>query len=464
MLARALIGKLRSAGDAAIPPDVMACAKLHFADAIGVGLAASASQIGAPYRGLVEANHGGASSVFNANVGMPPADAALINGGLIHSLEFDDTHTGSIVHGSSVIAAAALAAGEAAGSTGRELLGAFVRGWEVLVRLGIAAAGKYQANGFQVTPVGGTIAAAMVAAELMKLDEDRTVAAIGISLSQASGVFEFLSNGSSVKSLHPGWAAHAGITAARLAASGMTGPETTFEGRFGLFRTFAKDDGAAERFAGLIETLGAQWYLRDAAFKLFPCCHYIHPFLECIDRLSAAGVTREQIEKVACRVPAGAAPIVCEPWDVKLDPGTPHAARWSLPIVMAEYWVEGRVTLHTFERPSSAGVRELAARMSWEPLQAAQFPEKFGAEVACHLRDGKTETVRVDDVYANASRPAKRGEVLAKFRANAAAVFDAAALKTLEAALNNLDDTPNLNALTAAFRADRLCGEPRAAH
>jgi 2-methylcitrate dehydratase PrpD len=463
VLSRALIAKLRSASDATIPADVMECAKLHFTDAVGVGLAASASQIGAPYKGLIDANHGGASSAFNASVGLAPADAALINGGLIHSLEFDDTHTGSIVHGSSVIAAAALAVAESAGSTGRELLGAFVRGWEVLVRLGIAAAGKYQQNGYQITPVGGTIAAAMVAADLMKLDEDRTVAAIGISLSQASGVFEFLSNGSSVKSLHPGWAAHAGITAARLAASGMTGPETTFEGRFGLFRIFARDEGAAERFAGLIESIGAQWYLKDAAFKMFPCCHYIHPFLECIDRLSAAGVTRDQIEKVVCGAPQGAAPIVCEPWDTKLNPGTPHAARWSLPVVMAEYWVEGRVTLQTFERPASASVRDLAARMAWEPLQAAQFPEKFGAAVTCHLRGGKIETVRVDDVYANASRPAKPGEVLAKFRSNAASAFEDNAREGLAAALANLGDAPDLNALTGALRSARRNG-PSATH
>ena len=155
MLARALIARLRSVGDAAIPVDVMQCAKLHFADAIGVGLAASRADIGAPYLGLVEAAQDGAASVFNASAGMPPADAALINGGLIHSLEYDDTHTASIVHGSAVIAAAALAVGESVAASGREMLGAYVRGWEVLIRLGVAAAGKYQANGFQITPVGG---------------------------------------------------------------------------------------------------------------------------------------------------------------------------------------------------------------------------------------------------------------------------------------------------------------------
>lgn len=458
MLARSLIAKLRAAGDSTIPADVMDCAKLHLSDAVGVGLAASRSDIGAPYLGLAESGHGGPASLFNASLGLPPADAALINGGLIHSLEYDDTHTASIVHGSSVIAAAALAVAESASATGRELLGAFVRGWEVLIRFGSAAAGKYQANGFQITPVGGTIAAALVAADLMKLDDDRKAAAIGISLSQASGVFEFLSNGSSVKSLHPGWAAHSGITAARLAASGMTGPETALEGRFGLFRTFARDDDAAERFAALVETIGQRWYLSDAAFKLFPCCHYIHPFLEAIDSLSAAGVTHDEVTRVVCRVPAGAATVICDPWEIKLNPLTPHAARWSLPVAMAEYWIEGAVTLQTFERPSSERVLELARRMVWEPMQQAQFPEKFGADVACYLRNGSVQSVTIDDVYGNASRPAKRAEVRAKFRSNAACAFEGAAVDALEAALNNLDGAPNLAPLTAALRSQRMPG------
>ncbi|MFX7052414.1 MmgE/PrpD family protein, partial [Acinetobacter baumannii] len=88
---------------------------------------------------------------------------------------------------------------------------------------------------------------------------------VGIALSQASGVFEFLSNGATVKSLHPGWAAHAGIVAAGLARAGLTGPETSFEGRFGLFRVFARDAAAADRFAAEITDLGRRWHLPEAA-------------------------------------------------------------------------------------------------------------------------------------------------------------------------------------------------------
>ena len=119
------------------------------------------------------------------------------------------------------------------------MLAAYARGWEMFVRLGLAAPGAFQREGFQITSAGGTMVAALVAADIAGLDEDAAVNAVGIALSQSSGVFEFLTNGSSVKSLHPGWAAHAGVLAARFAQAGMTGPETALEGDRGLFRRFA---------------------------------------------------------------------------------------------------------------------------------------------------------------------------------------------------------------------------------
>ncbi len=301
--------------------------------------------------------------MFGQAAGAAAADAALVNGGLIHSLEYDDTHTASIQHGSSVIAAAALAVGEARGASGAALLGAFARGWEVLIRFGLAAPARFHAHGFMSTSVGGALASALLASELLGSSEDQSVAALGISLSQASGVMEFLTNGSSVKSLHPGWAAHGGVVAALLARSGMTGPETSLEGRHGLFRQFAGDEEAPERFRALIGDIGRKWHLPDAAYKFYPCCHYLHPFVEAAGELAARGVRPGDVARILCRVPAGEVPVICDPWERKQAPETAHAARWSLPIVVAARLVEGKVDLATFESPASDAVRELARRI-----------------------------------------------------------------------------------------------------
>ena len=239
-LSRRLVSALHALGERPLPENVAQAARLHLLDAVGVGLGAAATKMGASYRGVARELAGvGDASVFGSDRTASADIAALINGGLIHSLEYDDTHTASIVHGSSVLAATALAVGQSTGASGADVLGAYARGWEIFVRLGLAAPGAFQREGFQITSAGGTIVAALVAADIARLDEDAAVNAAGIALSQSSGVFEFLTNGSSVKSLHPGWAAHAGVLAARFAKAGMTGPETALEGDRGLFKRFA---------------------------------------------------------------------------------------------------------------------------------------------------------------------------------------------------------------------------------
>ena len=452
-LARELVRAARAASSTPLPEDVATAARLHFLDAIGVGLAAAGSPIGAAYRGLAaDLVKGGPATVFGQSTGASAADAALINGGLIHSLEFDDTHTASIAHGSAVLAAGAHAVAEAQTASGAALLGAYARGWEVLIRFGLAAPNGFHARGFMSTSVTGTLAVALLAAELMDLDEDRTVAAIGIALSQASGVMEFLTNGSSVKSLHPGWAAHGGVVAAMLARSGMTGPETSLDGKHGLFRQFTGDEAAAGRFRGLLRGLGHEWHLPKAAYKFYPCCHYLHPFIEAAAKLAERGVRASDVERIVCRVPQGEAAVICEPWETKQAPANGHAARWSLPVAVAAQLVEGKVDLATFETPASAAVRSLARRISWEPLAGARFPERFEAELFYQPKSGKAETVRIDDVFGNHTRPPGQETVLAKFRANAARSIKPGTAGALERAARELGAAGDLKALSAALR------------
>jgi 2-methylcitrate dehydratase PrpD len=451
-LARDLVRALRAAASTPLPEGVATAARLHLLDAIGVGLASAGSPIGAAYRAYAaEAAKGGPATVFGRATGASAADAAMINGGLIHSLEFDDTHTASIAHGSAVLAAAALAMAEAQNASGAALLGAYARGWEVLIRFGLAAPNGFHAKGFMSTSVTGALASALLAAELMGLDEDHSIAAIGIALSQASGVMEFLTNGSSVKSLHPGWAAHAGVVAALFARAGMTGPETSLDGKHGLFRQFTGDEAAAGRFRGLIAGLGREWHLPKAAYKFYPCCHYLHPFIEAAGKLAERGVRADDVARILCRVPQGEAAVICEPWNTKQSPANGHAARWSLPITVAAQIVEGKVDLATFETPASDTVRGLARRIAWEPLGAARFPERFEAELVCTTRNG-TQSVRIDDVFGNHTRPPGSEAVLVKFRSNAARSLSADAVDALERATHQLATASDLGPLSRSVR------------
>lgn len=445
-----LIDRIRSVEH--LPQDVQGTAVRHLSDAIGVGCAAVASDAGAHWRryaqGLTAA---GPASIFGFEGGYAPETAVMVNGGLIHSLEYDDTHTGSIVHGSAVLAAAALAMGEAVGASGAAVLRSYTLWYEAFIRMGLAAAGGFQNLGFQLTSVGGAICAAGIACDLKGLDAATTQAALGIALSQSSGVFEFLTNGSTVKSMHPGWAAHAGLIAADLAQAGMTGPLTAIEGKFGLFRVFAGDADAAARFGEMIEDLGSVWHLQAAAYKFHPCCHYLHPFIEAARLLQARGLTVDRIARFECQLPKGAAGIVAEPWDAKVA-ASGHLARWSLPVTVAMQLVDGQVGLTSFEQPLSPGVAELAAKSEWNVLQDSSFPTRFDALLRITTTDGGVMEQRVDDVYGNGSRPPQDDDLAQKFNTNLARLAPGIDAGPLRNTLIQMSQQTDMMRITTALR------------
>jgi 2-methylcitrate dehydratase PrpD len=442
----------------AIPERVERCASFHILDAVGVGFAATASKIGEPWilHSATVVGASGPASIFGQTLGAKPADAVLVNGSLMHSLEFDDTHTGSIAHGSSVLAAAVIAAFEGSRvqvdeDQGRAILRLYILWYEVLIRIGLASPGGFQNNGFQLTSVGGAICAAGLAAHQRGMDHVKTTAAMSIALSQASGVLEFLANGSTVKSMHPGWAGHCGLIAAELAEAGLTGPDTALEGRFGLFRVFADDDQASERLAKHLETLGEYWHLEEVAFKFLPCCHYLHSFVEAAAKLSKSEVEIEQIKEIEFKVPSGAAAVICEPWNHKCE-ASGHSARWSLPITVAMQLVDGEINLKSFEGQVSPAVKSLARRSRWSVMKDSNFPGRLDAAIRFHLKNGELLETRVDDVYGSASRPASENTIYEKFIENMIQITTKREAEQLANTILDLPKLQNIETLTEALR------------
>jgi 2-methylcitrate dehydratase PrpD len=416
-LARTIVARSRALRGE-LPPEVAASARLHLLDALGVGAAASRRGSLRELPQLAAAHPGGRSSVLGSSATTTAAVAALVNGSLIHSLEYDDTHVASVMHGSSTVAAAALAVAQEAGATGDELLSAFALGWEVLVRMGLASPGSLQARGFQTTSAAGPFAAALVASLLHDDSEDVAVNALGIAGSQPGGTFAFLADGDTVKAGQPAWAAHSGIWAAELARSGMTGPERVLEGPLGFFELYAGDAQAAARLGTELQDLGERWHLPEAAFKLLPCCHFIHPFVEAVGQVVGPQVKPSDVESIHCFVPRGAAPIIADPWHVRQEPATPHDARWSLPYVLAAQVVDGVVDLDLFDRPIGGECLALSRRITHEIWDDSGFPARFPARVRVTTTDGRQIDGAVDDVLGGAGRPVPVDQVVAKAAKN----------------------------------------------
>ena len=438
-----------------IPPEVVASVRLRALDILGIALAASTGETAPALRGALEgwtAGQGGPCTVVGTKLGAPAPLAALANGALAHGLDFDDTHAASITHASAVVLPTVLALGEAAGADGRRAVTAAVAGLEAITRLGMAAPGAFHARGWHATAVCGAFAATLAAGRLEGLDADRLAAALGIAGSLASGVLEFLEDGSWVKRLHPGWAAHSGIVAAGLARGGFTGPATILDGRFGFYRTFL----GVEPDPAPFRTLGTEWETLRIGFKPYPCCHYNHAYLDCALALRHAhGLTPEAIAAVECRVPAGEVPIVCEPREAKLRPRTPYDAQFSLAYSVAAALVDGRVGLDTYApaRIADERVLALAARVTHAVDPDSRFPDGFPGWVRVRLRDGRVLEAREPDGRGGARRPIEPQAVVAKFRDNAARALPPPAVARVEAAAQALDALADVGSLMRLTRA-----------
>lgn len=432
-----------------IPAEVAAAAKLHLLDAVGTGLAALALEEMAAARAVaLELGGPPEASALGLERRVGAGAAALANGSLMHALDFDDTHEAAIVHSSVVVAAAALAMGEAREAGGEELIAAAVGGYEISARIGLAAPGRLHVRGFHPTSVCGVFAAAAVAALLRGLSAEQTANALGIAGSQASGLMEYLADGSQTKPLHAGWAAHAGIVAAALAAHGASGPGSVLEGRFGLLASHAGEFDAA----ALTADLGERWETPAIAFKLYPTCHAGHAVLNAVEDSGLAAVAPEEVEEVTARVAGEVAiGLVLEPAERKLAPATPYEAKFSLPYCIGALLARGSLGVDAFSPEAIADPRALglAARVSYE---VAEFEggNEFSGGVRARA-GGRVYEATVPRPRGGPANPVAAAEVHAKFLRNAGLALGEGGAERLLATLAELErhDAAEVAALLA---------------
>jgi 2-methylcitrate dehydratase PrpD len=290
-----------------------------------------------------------------------------------------------------------------------------------------------------------------VAGRLEGLDADRLTAALGIAGSFASGLMEYLEDGSWVKRVHPGWAGHAGAVAAALARGGFTGPASVLEGRFGFYHAFLGAEPDTAPFA----TLGQLWETPGIGYKPYPCCHLVHAYLDCaLDLRRDHALTADAVAAVECLVPAGEVPIVCEPRPAKVRPRTSYDAQFSLAYTVASALIDGRVGLDTFtpERLLDAQRLALAERVTHTIDENSAFPKGFPGWVRVRLTDGRTLEARAPDGRGSLARPLPPEAIVDKFRDNAGRALPAARVAEIERATLALDTLRDVRSLVTLCR------------
>src|SRR3974390_2867372 len=143
-----------------IPREVLQRAKVLTLDFLGSAIRARRDAESTPsLLKMLEAlalDGKGDSTVFGDAKTFNPAVAALLNGALGHSLDFDDTHADSSLHASAPVVPAAFAVGGMVGASGRDVLTAIVAGYEVCCRLANALdPTSHYARGFHPNPTAG---------------------------------------------------------------------------------------------------------------------------------------------------------------------------------------------------------------------------------------------------------------------------------------------------------------------
>ena len=359
----------------------------------------------------------------------PAPSAALVNGTLAHSLDFDDTHLPSVLHPSSVVIPAALAVAEETGATGPAFLDAATVGVEITCRLGMAGYDADANNsvffdrGQHATAICGTVGAAVAAGMLRGLSADELTSAIGIACSMGSGVIEANRTGGTIKRVHCGWAAHSGVVASDLARHGLTGPPTVLEGRFGFLQAFCGD---RVDIGQVTNRLGEHWETPGIFFKPYPCNHFTHAGIDAALRLRESGVTPESIVSLTLGVPAPVLHTIAQPVEEKKHPRSGYHAAFSGPYTVAAALLGGGglgVFHDDFTDAAAADPARLALAAKVNVVAddecTAIFPRQFPAVLTAELADGRRVTQRVLANRGGPDNPLSESELTTKFLLNA---------------------------------------------
>ncbi|MGY6635457.1 MAG: MmgE/PrpD family protein [Alkalilacustris sp.] len=432
-----------------VPADVMAKAVEHSLDTLGVILAgADAAETAVAVAMLRAAGETGAVPLAGQpGPGLVPRAAALVHGIAAHAYELDDTggcdHSGAVVW-PALLSVLALAE---APLEGRRLLTAVVLGYDVgrRVLLGFGGYQPHNAAGWHSTGTCGAFGAAAAAAHALGLDAGRTANALGLAASMAAGSWAFIHDGAMAKRLHAGHAAQAGLTAALLAQAGMTGPAALFEDVWGGF--FGTHGGPGRPCAGLMEGLGRDWRILDAAIKPHASCRDVHAAVDAIARVQArTSLHPEMVRLVRVRLNAFLAGMV---GGRSVD--TLPAAQMSLPYGVAAQICHGTAGLEVYGAAQRAdpAIRALLDRV--EIVQDASVTASWASTIEIILADGGRIEEPTCSPLGSPDNPVSGSALRAKFDGLARRALPGAQADRVAALVAALPDNPDARPLLAAL-------------
>ena len=367
------------------PPEVIKRAKEIIADTIAcITLGAQEEEIKALIGRLTSSGTAGVATVIGAGLWTEPSKAALINGTAGVTLELDEGNRYARGHPAIHVLPAVLAVAEEQKSSGRDLLSAFVLGYEIAVRLGIAC--KLRPS---MHPHGtwGTIGAAVAVGKLMGYNEQamREMLNIISSLTLATSAQTMLQGGT-VRNAYSGVSGFMGVLAHDLVKSGFTGES---DGLGSVFGSVVSDAFSPEV---MTKDLGSRFEIMRNFFKTHACCRINHATLDALSAIiaqtSEGRIRPGDIAKVEVMSYSTAA---------QLDDQNPKnmlAEKFSIPFSVATFIFHGHAGVSSF-RPEAVDnpiIKALAQKVTVaeDPSFTAMLPDRRPSRVQVTLQDGKS--------------------------------------------------------------------------
>jgi aconitate decarboxylase len=436
-----------------IPAEVVALIKRCILDSLGCGIYGAAQPWGRIAGDTVIGfSGGGRASLFGRAEKVSVPDAALANGTAIHGFEIDDLHLAGMCHPGAVTLPAALAAAEAEAITGENFLVAVVAGYEAGIRVGVCAGTSHATSGYHATGTVGTICSAAAVARALELDATRTTHALGISATQAAGLYS-ARMGAMSKRFHAGRAAQSGVLAAYLAARGFTGSDVAIEAPFGGFMSTLHGQSDP---ATILTGLGEYWETLRVGLKIHASCGSSHTTVDALHEMMANGLTADNLENLTIRMCKKA--MMNVGWTYK--PASIVSAQMNGYYVAAVKLLEGAAFIDQFREDLLADPRilRLIERIEYlhDPeLDLGGAAKRHAVKVEAKLKDGRKLETYIEQRRGSAERPVPTAEIEQKFRLLASNHLEPDAIDRIIAIVANVEREPDLGPLCASLRARR---------
>jgi 2-methylcitrate dehydratase PrpD len=312
-----------------------------------------------------------------------------------------------------------------------------VVGYEVMIRVGMAINPSSLNRGFHATGITGPFGATAAAANIMKLNREETVGALGLAGLQGSGVLQVNHDGegAKVKPINPARATQSGLLATLLAQKGAKGPLRIFEGEDGFLQ--AVTDEVKKEL--LTRDLGKEFEICNIYIKFHSACRHAHaPIDAAFHALKSSKTDPSKIIKIS---------VETYPAAIRLagitEVTTPSAARFSIPFSLAlalikkdagaDKYSEENIRDENIQR--LAKVVELSVGTKWEKL----YPEKRGATVRIMDDDNKQWCAEVELPKGEPENPASWDEIYNKFHTNATLVLSEQEVQNLGDIITELE-------------------------